>query len=160
MFEYAAGQRVNQNLLKGECLSESENAARINKFTELLFRGELHEIEKFVLSIGDRDDSLPQVVKEVARRHANSEFGCAAWRISWREGTIAKSAIVIEFRLARARRSLFLYSAPALRSQVCQLLVGSTVKCSSEDPALLMRQVGRIASISIDCAPPPLFRVD
>lgn len=159
MFQSAMRNDRSPKLVSGQSLVRSENAAGLARFIELLFQGDLQQLENLIVSMGDRDDNLLEIVKEVSKRCDSPEFRCSARRLSWKEGTIAKSAVVIEFRLPRARRSLYISSSPNLRSQVCEHLLDSTIRNTSESPAILMRQVGRIASIPLGCTPPPLFSV-
>lgn len=159
MFESAMSNDRNSSLVSDRYLAGSGSAANIARFIELLFQGDLKQLETLIVSMGDRDDSLLEIVNEVSKRHDSPEFRCYARRLTWKEGTIAKSAVVIEFRLPRARRSLYLSSSPNLRSQVCEHLLDSTVRNTFESPAILMRQVGRIAAIPRGCTPPPLFCV-
>ncbi|MDQ5937902.1 MAG: hypothetical protein QG574_5261 [Cyanobacteriota bacterium erpe_2018_sw_21hr_WHONDRS-SW48-000092_B_bin.40] len=159
MFESAMRNDRSPKLVSGQCLVRSESSANFMRFIELLFQGDLLQLEKLIVSMGDRDDSLLEIVNEVSKRHDSPEFRCYARRLAWKEGTISKSAVVIEFRLLRARRSLYLSSSPKLRSQVCEHLLDSTIRNTSESPAIMMRQVGRIAAIPRGCTPPPLFSV-
>jgi|JI9StandDraft_1071089.scaffolds.fasta_scaffold12992_4 hypothetical protein len=159
MFESAMRNDRSPKLLSGQYLGRAESSANFTRFIELLFQGDLQPLEKLIVSMGDRDDSLLEIVNEVSKRHDSPEFRCYARKLTWREGTIAKSAVVIEFRLLRARRSLYLSSSPKLRSQVCEHLLDSTIRNTSESPAIMMRQVGRIAAIPRGCTPPPLFSV-
>lgn len=159
MFESAMHNDRSPKLVSSQYLVRSESAANFARFIELLFQGDLQQLEKLIVSMGDRDDSLLEIVNEVSKRHDSPEFRCYARRLTWKEGTIAKSAVVIEFRLLRARRSLYLSSSPKLRSQVCEHLLDSTIRNTSESPAIMMRQVGRLAAIPRGCTPPPLFSV-
>ncbi len=159
MFQSAMRNDRSPKLVSGQSLVQSGNVAGLGQFIELLFQGDLQQIENLIVSMGDRDDNLLEIVKEVSKRYDSPEFRCSARRLTWKDGTIAKAAVVIEFRLPRARRSLYISSSPNLRSQVCEHLLDSTIRSTSESPTILMRQAGRIAAIPLSCTPPPLFSV-
>ena len=121
-----------------------------------LYQGDLEKFEQAVIAIGDSNDNLINLAREIERKSNNTDFQCHARRISWREGTLTKSAIIVQMTLIRARRSLYVSTSPKIRPLVCEHLENSTVRQIAESPKLLMRQIGSIASMSSRCLPPPL----
>lgn len=90
MFESAMRNDRSPKLVSGQCLVRSESSANFMRFIELLFQGDLLQLEKLIVSMGDRDDSLLEIVNEVSKRHDSPEFRCYARRLAWKEGTISK----------------------------------------------------------------------
>lgn len=126
-------------------------------FLEAVYRGELEQLQEATIAIGDADETLMNLVREVQRNCSAMDLQCHARRVSWRDGTFTRSAIVVQMTLIRARRSLYLSTFAKIPCLVYEHLENSTVRQTAESPRLLLKQIGRIASTPMHCAPPPLF---
>jgi hypothetical protein len=126
-------------------------------FFEALYQGELEKLQQAIITLGDGNEVVMNLVRELQKSCSPTDLQCHARRVSWRDGTFTRSAIVVQLTLVRARRSLYLSTSDKIPCLVYEHLENSTVRQTAESPKLLLRQIGRIASTPMHCAPPPLF---
>ena len=117
---------------------------------------ELAKLEKAIHAYQHDLNGLILLVEALGRIVNNRELVVTAKRFSWKRGATIKWGVVCEFSLPRAQRILLLPSEPDLPALVLEHRPGTAGTRSCESPALLMKQIGKIAALPSCFAPPPL----
>lgn len=133
-------------------------AAKANPL-ETLFRAiltcELVKLEKAIYAYQTDLNALLTLVEVLGRMINSRELTITAKKFSWKRGSTIKWGVVCEFRLIRAHRILLIPTEPDFPSIVLEHKPGTVGTMCCDSPELLMRQIGKIASLPACFAPPP-----
>jgi hypothetical protein len=117
---------------------------------------ELAKLEKVVHAYQNDPNGLLSLIEGLGRKVNSRELVVTGKKFSWRRGTTTKWGVACEFKLLKAERILLLLTEPEFPSIVLEYKPGTAGTRICESPALLAKQVGKIAGLPTYFAPPPL----
>jgi hypothetical protein len=117
---------------------------------------DLGRLETFIRQFKQAPDTLCPIVEKLGKRANTPELKMTARRFSYKQRGVTRWAVVVEFHLARTNRILLVPTEETFPSAVLEQNPGTVAVVSTDCPKLMLRQVGRMASLSTTASLPPL----
>jgi hypothetical protein len=117
---------------------------------------DLSKLETFIRQFKNAPEALLPIVEQLGRRANTQELRITPRKFSWKQRGVIRWAVVVEFHLSRTNRILLVPTEETFPSAVLEQNPGTVAVVSTDCPKLMLRQIGRMASLQTVVSLPPL----
>jgi hypothetical protein len=147
---------IAKAIFMGGPLKEAPKETRVEVLYSTVLSCELNKLERFIQEHNNDLDGLIALIDTLSTMVNSRDLLVSARKFSGPRGASMMWGVVCEFRLVRTQKILLLSTMPELGCTVIEYKPGTAGVKSSESPALLMKQIGKIAGLPRYFSGPPL----